>query len=165
MPAEDVRHPENPSRPRRGIASPVAIRRGEGAQRKRCRLRLTSIESVMPSSHLILCHPLLLLPPIPPQWRRKWQPTPVFLPRESPWTDFFGCLMSSAGIQKLFCGIYLAFKCSFDEFVGEKVVSIESVMPPNHLILCHPFLLLPSTPPSITVFSNESTLRMRWPKY
>ena len=36
---------------------------------------------------------------------------------------FYGCLMSSAGIQKLFCGIYSAFKCSFDEFVGEKVVS------------------------------------------
>ena len=36
---------------------------------------------------------------------------------------FFGCLMSSASIQKLFCGIYSAFKCSFDEFVGEKVVS------------------------------------------
>ena len=37
---------------------------------------------------------------------------------------FSGCLMSSAGIQKLFCGIYSAFKCSFDEFVGEKVVSL-----------------------------------------
>ena len=36
---------------------------------------------------------------------------------------FSGCLMSSAGIQKLFCGIYSAFKCSFDEFVGEKVIS------------------------------------------
>ena len=36
---------------------------------------------------------------------------------------FSGCLMSSAGIQKLFCGIYLTFKCSFDEFVGEKVFS------------------------------------------
>ena len=36
---------------------------------------------------------------------------------------FSGCLMSSAGIQKLFCGIYSAFKCSFDEFVGEKVFS------------------------------------------
>ena len=36
---------------------------------------------------------------------------------------FSGCLMSSAGIKKLFCGIYSAFKCSFDEFVGEKVVS------------------------------------------
>jgi len=36
---------------------------------------------------------------------------------------FSGCLMSSAGIQKLFCGFYSAFKCSFDEFVGEKVIS------------------------------------------
>ena len=42
---------------------------------------------------------------------------------------------------------------------------IESVMPPSHLILCHPLLLLPPTPPSIRVFSNESTLCMRWPKY
>ena len=38
-------------------------------------------------------------------------------------------------------------------------------MPSSHLILCHPLLLLPPIPPSITVFSNESTLRMRWPKY
>ena len=44
-------------------------------------------------------------------------------------------------------------------------MSIESVMPSNHLILCHPLLLLPPIPPSIRVFSNESTLRMRWPKY
>ena len=43
-------------------------------------------------------------------------------------------------------------------------MSIESVMPSNHLILCHP-LLLPSMFPSIRVFSNESTLRIRWPKY
>ena len=44
-------------------------------------------------------------------------------------------------------------------------MSIESVMPSNHLILCHPLLLLPPVPPSIRVFSNESILRMRWPKY
>ena len=43
--------------------------------------------------------------------------------------------------------------------------SIESVMPSSHLILCLPLLLLPPIPPSIRVFSNESTLRMRWPKY
>ena len=43
--------------------------------------------------------------------------------------------------------------------------SIESVMPSSHLILCCPLLLLPPIPPSIRVFSNESTLRMRWPKY
>ena len=42
---------------------------------------------------------------------------------------------------------------------------IESVMPSSHLILCHPLLLLPLIPPSIRVFSNKSTLHMRWPKY
>ena len=46
-----------------------------------------------------------------------------------------------------------------------KLMSIESVMPSKHLILCHPLLLLPSIFPSIRVFSSESTLRMRWPKY
>ena len=46
-----------------------------------------------------------------------------------------------------------------------KLMSIESVMPSNHLILCCPLLLLPPIPPSIRVFSNESTLCMRWPKY
>ena len=46
-----------------------------------------------------------------------------------------------------------------------KLMPIESVMPSSHLILCHPLLLLPPIPPSIRVFSNESTLRMRWPKY
>jgi len=42
---------------------------------------------------------------------------------------------------------------------------LKSMMPSSHLILCHPLLLLPPIPPSIRVFSNESTLRMRWPKY
>src|SRR5574341_1499941 len=46
-----------------------------------------------------------------------------------------------------------------------RLTSIESVMPSSHLILCHPLLLLPPIPPSIRVFSNESTLRLRWPKY
>ena len=46
-----------------------------------------------------------------------------------------------------------------------KLLSIESVMPSNHLILCHPLLLLSSTFPSIRVFSNESVLHIRWPKY
>ena len=46
-----------------------------------------------------------------------------------------------------------------------KLVSIESVMPSNHLIFCHPLLLLLSVFPSIRVFSNESALRIRWPKY
>ena len=46
-----------------------------------------------------------------------------------------------------------------------KLMSIESVMPSSHLILCHPLLLLPSVFPSIRVFSNESVLGIRWPKY
>ena len=46
-----------------------------------------------------------------------------------------------------------------------KLMSIESVMPSNHLILCHPLLLLPSIFPSIRVFSNQSVLCIRWPKY
>ena len=44
-------------------------------------------------------------------------------------------------------------------------MSIELVMPSSHLILCRPLLLLPTIPPSIRVFSNESTLHIRWPKY
>ena len=46
-----------------------------------------------------------------------------------------------------------------------KLLPIDSVMPSNHLILCHPLLLLPSIFPSIRVFSNESVLHIRWPKY
>ena len=46
-----------------------------------------------------------------------------------------------------------------------KLLPIESVMPSNHLILCRPLLLLPPIPPRVRVFSNESTLRMRWPEY
>ena len=46
-----------------------------------------------------------------------------------------------------------------------KLISIESVMPSNHLILCRPLLLLPSIFPSNRVFSNESVLRIRWPTY
>ena len=49
--------------------------------------------------------------------------------------------------------------------VGSKLMSIELVMLSNHFILCHPLLLLPSIFPSIRVFSNESALRIRWPKY
>ena len=46
-----------------------------------------------------------------------------------------------------------------------RLTSIKSVMPSSHLILCRPLLLLPPIPPGIRAFSNESTLRMRWPKY
>ena len=58
-----------------------------------------------------------------------------FLPPFEELDCFSGCLMSSAGIQKLFCGIYSAFKCSFDEFVGEKVFSpsySSAILAPPH---------------------------------
>ena len=60
------------------------------------------------------------------------------------------------------CQAYLSFTISWSLF---KLMSIESVMPSNHLILCHHLLLLPSILPSIRVFSNESVLCIRWSKY
>ena len=60
------------------------------------------------------------------------------------------------------CQAFLSFSVSWSLL---KLMSIESVMASNHLILCHPLLLLPSIFPSIRVFSNESTLPIRWPKY
>ena len=55
--------------------------------------------------------------------------------------------------------------CIINSWTLLKLKSIASVMPSNHLILCHPLLLLPSVFCSIRVFSNESVLRIRWPKY
>ena len=66
----------------------------------------------------------------------------------SPWTAAHQASLSTTNTQSLL-----------------KLMSIESVMPSNHLILCHPLLPLPSIFPSIRVFSNESVLRIRWPKY
>ena len=66
----------------------------------------------------------------------------------TPWTTARQASLSIANAQSLL-----------------KLMSIESVMPSNHLILCHPLLLLPSISPSIRVFSNESALRIRWSKY
>ena len=55
--------------------------------------------------------------------------------------------------------------CIKNSWSSLRLTSIESVMPSSHLILCRPHFLLPPIPPRIRVFSNESTLRMRWPKY
>ena len=62
----------------------------------------------------------------------------------------------------------IAYQASLSITVSQtllKLMSIESVMPPNHLVLCHPFLLPSSIFASIGVFSNESALRIRWPNY
>ena len=77
-----------------------------------------------------------------------------------------------SSVQSLSCVWLFATPCSMPglpvhHHPSPRVLSnpIESVMPSSHLILCHPLLLLPPIPPSIRVFSSESTLRMRWPKY
>ena len=113
------------------------------------------IELVMPSSHLILCRPLLLLPPIPPSIR-------VFY-------LLLLLLLSSFSHVWLFATLWIAaHQASLsitNSWSSPKLMCIELVMPSSHLILCRPLLLLSPIPPSIRVFSNESTLHMRWPKY
>ena len=107
-------------------------------------LKLMSIESVMPSNHLILCRPLLLLPQSFPALG-SFTMSQLFA---TPWTAAPQASLSITNSQSLL-----------------KLMSIELVMLSNHLILCHPLILLPSISPSIRVFSNESALCIRWLKY
>ena len=80
------------------------------------------------------------------------------LARKIPWTEGTG------GLQ--FMGLLAQTSLSLTNSRSlPKFMSIASVMPSTHLILCHPLLLLPSIFPSIKVFSNESAIRVRWPKY
>ena len=74
----------------------------------------------------------------------------------------FSCVRLFATPWTAACQASLSFTISWSLL---KLMSIESVMPSNHLTLCRPLLLLPSVFPSIRVFSNESTLHIRWPKY
>ena len=101
------------------------------------------IELVMLSNHLILCRPLLLL--------------------------FFQFSSVAQLCLRLFVTPWTA-ACQASLFITNsrsllKLMSMESVMPSNHLILCHPLLLLPSIFSSMRVFSNDSALCIRWPKY
>ena len=80
----------------------------------------------------------------------------------------FGSVLSLSHVQ-LFATLWTAaLQASLSitsSWSSPKLMSIESVMPSSHLTLCRPLLLLPPIPPSIKVFSSESTLRMRWAKY
>ena len=76
----------------------------------------------------------------------------------------FSCSVVSNSLRSLFAACQASLSITNTQS-SLRLMSIESVMPLSHLILCHPLLLLPSIPPSIRVFSNESTLRMRWLKY
>ena len=192
----------------------------------RSSLRLMSIESVMPSSHLILCHPLFLLPPIPlsirvfsnestlcMRWPKHWSFSFSIIPSnvaqlvknlpamwdtwvqslcwEDPlekgktahssilaWRILWMSMESqSVGHDSNFQSLSLvqffvtpwtaAHQASLSIIDSQsllKLISIELVMPSNHLILCRP-LRLPSIFPRIRVFSKESVLHSRWPKY
>ena len=93
---------------------------------------------------------------------------------ESPRVKKCNLLIPNCSVQSLSCvrlfatPWIIARQASLSITISQsslRLTSIESVMPSSHLILCRPLLLLPPILPSITVFSNESTLRMRWPKY
>ena len=91
-------------------------------------------------------------------WRREWQPIPVFYSS-----------VQSLSCARLFAPSWTA-ACQASLSITNpqsllKLMSIESVMPSNHLILCRPLLLLPLNFSSMRVFSNESLLGIRWPKY
>ena len=127
-------------------------------------------------------------------WRRKWQSTPVLLPGKShgqkslvgysPWGRKE--LDTTEHTFFLLSGLYSSVQISHSVMSDSatpwtascqaslsitssrrllRLMSIKSVKPSHHLILCHPLLLLPSIFPSITSFSNESVLRIRWSKY
>ena len=86
-----------------------------------------------------------------------------------PWLSLFFSSVQSLSHVRLFATPWIA-ACQASLSITNsrtslKLTSIELVMPSSHLILCCPLLLLPPIPPSIRVFSNESALRMRWPKY
>ena len=128
--------------------------------------KLMSIKSVMPSKH-ILCRPLLLLPSIFPSLFIVYYNTLVYF-------IINNTLAIYQSIQSLSRVWPFATPCTVARHASlsitnsrspPKPMSIESVMPSNHLILCRPLLLLPSIFPSIRVFSNESALHIRWPKY
>ena len=80
----------------------------------------------------------------------------------------FSSVQSLSHVQFLVTPWTAALQASLSFTISQrllKFMSIESVMPSNHLILCHPLLFLPSIFPSIRVFSNELALHIRWPKY
>ena len=76
--------------------------------------------------------------------------------------QLLGCVLFFATSWTAACQASLSIISSWSL---TKVMSVELVMPPKHLILCHPLLLMPSIVPSIRVYSNQSALPIRWPKY
>ena len=135
-----------------------------------------STESVILSNHLILCHLLLLLTLLFPSIRVfsiesalciKWPKYWSFSFSISPSNEFVVFQLLSH-VQLFVTPRNAAHQPSLSFIISQsllKLMSIKSVMPSNHLILCHPLLFLSSIFPRIRVFSNESALCIRWPKY
>ena len=131
-------------------------------------LKFTSIELAVLSNYLILCRPLLLLSSIFPSITVFSSESALCIRWPKYWNFSISSVQSLSHVQ-LFatpwlvaCQASLSITNSLSLF---KLMSIESAMPPNRLILCCPLLLLSSIFPSIRVFSNESVLCIRWPKY
>ena len=103
------------------------------------------------------------------QWPNSWKfrfpkIVGIILPLISPWNS----VQSLIRVQLFVTPWIAARQASLsipNSWSSLKLMSIKAVVPSSHLILCHPLLLLPPIPPSIRVFSNESTIPMRWPKY
>ena len=99
-------------------------------------------------------------------WLNKNNYSQTFILRDFP--EHFSSVQSLSQVQLFVTPWTAARQASLSITYSQslpKPISIESVMPSNHLILCRPLFLLPSILPSIRVFSNESALRIRWPKY
>ena len=135
-------------------------------------LKLMSFKLGMPSNHHNLHHPLLIPPSIFPSIK-------VFS-KESVFPSGHQSIEVSASARTFCCcsvnqlcptlcdRIDSACQASLSYTISQslfKLMSIDMVMPPNNLIFCHPLLLLTSVFPSVMVFSNESDLHIRWPKY
>ena len=102
---------------------------------------------------------MLKLPGSNTAWAGKWLPS----------TDVSSLSVQSLSRVRLFATPWITASQASPSITNSqsllRLMPIESVMPSSHLILCHPLLLPPTIPPSIRVFSNESTLPIRWPKY
>ena len=150
----------------------------------------------MPSSHLILCRPLLLLP-VPPSVRVFSNESTLHMRWPKYWSFSFSISLSNEHLGTLnkfelllMCTLMINFIFSSVQLLSHvrlfetpwtavhraslsitnswsllRLMFMQSMMPSNHLIFCHPLLLLPSIFPNIRVFSNESVLHIRWPKY
>ena len=132
-----------------------------------------SIKSVMPSNHLILCRPLLVLPSVFPRIKVFSNESVLRIRWPNYWSlaffksEHFGALVQSLSHVQLFATPWTA-ACQASLSITNsqsllKLMSIKLVMPSNHLLLCLPLLYLPSVFPRIKVFSSESVLHIRWP--